>query len=575
MKNKKGVELATKAIIGICLAVAIILLTFSFFSEAFNTFLGTKDASIHNFHNLHNKIKEMLNNPMENIMTEQAFPFYISSGNADTQEWILIGIDSTWDDEKKVDGNEDESIPRPAQCPEDRACLCLYKQTGGKDYDEPPEMCKHFNQPNVYISGADGYERFYGHENKENNIKEDENWQARIKAREKYYTDNNLPLPESIVYTLTNMPEDSPYKHDDNQGKAGFNDGYSKNYIYDPERPYLTVSGDTDEGEDIFRGIDQFNFSAFFPVNYEYLILRHEQGSGCKKTKEDNIEVCDEHLDDGEQESRILYIEKYHDLENDKIHILIAERDGYINQRAISAERLKELQSEQQESEQQESEQQESEQQSEEDMGDSIGNLFSGAEELGFADFIYPLSDSESATRNGVYKCDKFNYPGYENYNPNLYPHRWKSVHRGLDLYPSVDNAKTLAIADGEIFKVSGFGVYQKIYNQDESNFFTVIYGHVNGDSSLIGTKVPQGTEIGTLQLTTSTGAHIHLEMYIDKYVGNAASSSKWKTDPYDECNENPDNPPEECGYGTSGVGPRQEDPFLIDPKKIYGDLCS
>ena len=63
--------------------------------------------------------------------------------------------------------------------------------------------------------------------------------------------------------------------------------------------------------------------------------------------------------------------------------------------------------------------------------------------------------------------------------------------------------------------------------------------------------------------------------MYIDKYVGNAASSSKWKTDPYDECNENPDNPPEECGYGTSGVGPRQEDPFLIDPKKIYGDLCS
>jgi len=149
------------------------------------------------------------------------------------------------------------------------------------------------------------------------------------------------------------MPEDSPYKHDDNQGKAGFNDGYSKNYIYDPERPYLTVGGDTGEGEDVFRGIDQFNFSAFFPVNYEYLILRHEEGTGCKKTKEDNIEVCDEHWDDGEQESRMLYIEKYQDIENDKIHILISERNGYINERAISAERLKQQESEQ-ESEQDE-----------------------------------------------------------------------------------------------------------------------------------------------------------------------------------------------------------------------------
>ena len=223
LKSKKAM-MSIKVIIGIFLAVIIILATFSFIIKFYSAFLESKDSSFQNFDSLCIQVKELISDK-KNLATIQAFPFYLS------KDWIVIGIDSNWNDEKKVDSHHDQVIPRPSQCTAGAACLCMWKEEGGGDYDKPPEKCYSFpkNDP-IYFSGADGYEDFYGHENKENNIKE--YCAHRIAARNNYYTKNNIDIPQGYYYTFTSIPEDFDCPFDyPGKGKHGVNDGYSKNFI--------------------------------------------------------------------------------------------------------------------------------------------------------------------------------------------------------------------------------------------------------------------------------------------------------------------------------------------------------
>ncbi|MFH1332143.1 MAG: transglycosylase SLT domain-containing protein [archaeon] len=135
-----------------------------------------------------------------------------------------------------------------------------------------------------------------------------------------------------------------------------------------------------------------------------------------------------------------------------------------------------------------------------------------------------PLSKTELDTSKGGGRgYDPFNYPGCPGYNPDYYPNRCESIHRGMDIYAKRNGAPVLAIADGELFAVKDCTYILHIIEGEQ---YTSIYCHVKGDTSLIGKKVKQGDKIGTVNYNPP---HIHLEIYKGK-VTSAAPTSKYES---------------------------------------------
>jgi murein DD-endopeptidase MepM/ murein hydrolase activator NlpD len=187
------------------------------------------------------------------------------------------------------------------------------------------------------------------------------------------------------------------------------------------------------------------------------------------------------------------------------------------------------------------------------EAGGSIKNneMFNG--DLGI-NFQSPLKKEDEPIRNGLPKCDKFNYMNYPTYSSTYYPGRWNSVHRGIDIYSNDNLDNFYAVTDGVIFRVTNYGVYQKvdIDNDNYQGTLTIVYGHTIG-SVKAGQEVKAGDYLGRISYSIP---HIHLEMYFrddGSVISSGAPSSK---------------------FGNSGAKVLDNDKYLIDPKVVMNNYC-
>lgn len=161
-----------------------------------------------------------------------------------------------------------------------------------------------------------------------------------------------------------------------------------------------------------------------------------------------------------------------------------------------------------------------------------------------------PISFNDIPKRSGLPKCDSFNHP-YDtaHYRAGLYPHRFESIHRGMDIYAVSNGVPVYAAADGEIIKISTtFGVYL-LHRGTNGEEYTSIYGHSKAISGLtVGQFVTKGQRISTIEYSP---AHLHFEMY-NTLISSAAPSSKW---------------------GKNGAKLLSNDQYLINPIELIGPL--
>ncbi len=159
----------------------------------------------------------------------------------------------------------------------------------------------------------------------------------------------------------------------------------------------------------------------------------------------------------------------------------------------------------------------------------------------------YPIADID--------RIDPFNHPFYLSYkmedNWERYPDRYLSIHRGADFHTHGDRA-VLAIADGNIFRMTSDGVY--MHHENNGKCHTSYYMHVKGHQYLQGLKVEKGKEIGTIKHGQKC---VHLEMYRTK-INRAAESSKYYQSGQD------------WFYGFL----RQQDMDLFDPLELLGPIA-
>ena len=119
-------------------------------------------------------------------------------------------------------------------------------------------------------------------------------------------------------------------------------------------------------------------------------------------------------------------------------------------------------------------------------------------------------------------RIDPFNYPDMTGYSSKYYPERYKSIHRGVDIYAK-QGADVLSIAAGEIIDDSGtcINIYHKSLD------YTSIYCHIKKDSSIKkGNEVKIGQKIGIIDYPSAP--HLHLTIYSGKRINSAPYSSSY-----------------------------------------------
>lgn len=177
----------------------------------------------------------------------------------------------------------------------------------------------------------------------------------------------------------------------------------------------------------------------------------------------------------------------------------------------------------------------------------------------GFA-WSVPIDVDKMQIRRGRPKWDPFNHPyDVTRYNPGMYPHRYLSAHRGVDIFAQGKSTPVKVIGDGVVFRVTGFGSYV-LHTLPNGEQVTSIYGHSDGIYSLEGQQVTRGQVIAMLNCPSARPApalhscHIHLEMY-KGYIWAAASSSQIA----------------KFREGTGGAQYLPNDQYLINPIDVIG----
>jgi len=171
-KKKASIEFSWKELIGLVIALILVIGIVELWLNLYGSTLnnnGNMDSA--SFYSLGFQIDEMLEDTQHSFLTEEGFPLYLSS---DDPEYILVGFDSNRGAQEGTEfsiHNSGERIPNPEiypSCGIDSACLCLYKNHNGKDFDdddEGPLDCYEFEEDNIYFSGADGWDDYVGNGN--------------------------------------------------------------------------------------------------------------------------------------------------------------------------------------------------------------------------------------------------------------------------------------------------------------------------------------------------------------------------------------------------------------------------
>jgi murein DD-endopeptidase MepM/ murein hydrolase activator NlpD len=126
--------------------------------------------------------------------------------------------------------------------------------------------------------------------------------------------------------------------------------------------------------------------------------------------------------------------------------------------------------------------------------------------------------------------------------NPANYKPLGFDGHDGIDLVPTDENGKVLAlevgkdnwdilaIEDGVVVrdfddpKAGGYGIYAVVYNPKTKRAWW--YGHFAANYVAIGTEIKRGDRLGQMGSTgNSTGAHLHLGLRLADANGNAVNT--------------------------------------------------
>ena len=148
--------------------------------------------------------------------------------------------------------------------------------------------------------------------------------------------------------------------------------------------------------------------------------------------------------------------------------------------------------------------------------------------------------------------------------NPAKYIPLGFKAHEGLDLVPTDENGKVLAleagkdnwdvlaIEDGEVVqdyddpKAGGYGIYVVVLNRETKRAWW--YGHFAANYVALGTKIKRGDRLGQMGSTgNSTGVHLHLGLRLADENGQAINTNngyKGFVDPLEALNSfNKNNP--------------------------------
>ena len=173
-KKRGSIEFSSQELIGVIIALILVIAIVELWVHLYGSTLdnsGNIDAA--SFYSLCFQIEDMLEDSSYNILTEEGFPFYLSS---DDPEYILVGFNSNWEDAPMISihhgGENIRSPPNYPACGNGAACLCLYENKRNKDFDDDDEIpldCYVFDEDNIYFSGADGWDMYQGNTGSDKN----------------------------------------------------------------------------------------------------------------------------------------------------------------------------------------------------------------------------------------------------------------------------------------------------------------------------------------------------------------------------------------------------------------------
>ncbi|MGP4074256.1 M23 family metallopeptidase, partial [Piscibacillus sp. B03] len=104
------------------------------------------------------------------------------------------------------------------------------------------------------------------------------------------------------------------------------------------------------------------------------------------------------------------------------------------------------------------------------------------------------------------------------------------SFHRGIDIAPTDGSMPAVvAVADGTVrlvkWDAGGYGHWVVITHEFNGQIYESQYAHLHSHNVSVGQKVKKGEQIGIMGTTGgSTGVHLHFEMHLGHWNGDASS---------------------------------------------------
>lgn len=196
--NKRGItEHAIMTIIFGILVVLAIAVTWPIVSRVLFGARGELRTAEVNLDSLHQSIIFLLN--QKDVYATKQTPLFIQE-NA----YIIVGFNAN--DDKVQSGCYDETATRPLACPQGRACLCLYEDTNGQDFDDDaggpakPITCRTLPGNVLLLAPSNKFEDYEPDQNDET-----EKWNFGVKDGSPSILTINKADPAGLNYDYENL----------------------------------------------------------------------------------------------------------------------------------------------------------------------------------------------------------------------------------------------------------------------------------------------------------------------------------------------------------------------------------
>lgn len=161
MLNKKAIT--EQGFINLIMAVIVVILvaiTAPVIARIFYGGGGELRTATVNLESLQTAVNQIVKEP--GVFASAKMPLYVQEN-----EYIIVAFNA--EDNSIRSGCYEEYAKRPVACPAKRSCLCLYRDTFGKDFDSGagenvPNPCKVFPENIVFLAPSDWNEICYERE---------------------------------------------------------------------------------------------------------------------------------------------------------------------------------------------------------------------------------------------------------------------------------------------------------------------------------------------------------------------------------------------------------------------------